>query len=761
MRKLMHFSYSHPWIVLLIIFSISIFFAFQVDKLRQDPSAEGMMIDGDPDKLIYEETIKIFGTDKMSVIFIRDKKLFTPRKLKIIENLVYDLEDLPGSIKVESLFSVTNFKIEDGLLNNAPLIEGVPESKKETLQIRKDVLRNPLLVGNIVSKDGRALAIKVYMDHDSDDPNFNKKFTERIELLLKPLQPDFQKIYQYGNSYFHTVMSNMMVQDQRRLVPLSLIVLILTLLATTRSLNGAILPLLTSGISILWTLGFMGIVGIPVNILTIIVPSLIIVIGSTEDIHLLSEFTEGIHLKNTRDLAFKFMVSKMGMVVMVTALTTFLGFLSICANKITILRQFGMAASFAMLVNPLVTSLLTPVYFMFIKVAKNDQEKKSPGQKRRSFLEKMAEGFTNIVINRKKGVLILSFFLAAIIGSFGVLVQLDNDIVAVFKKDSPVVQRVNEINKELSGSQYFSIRISGGHKKIFKDPKNLEQIAAIQAFISNRKLFDKSVSLVDLLKLINRELHGGETSGNIIPGSTEEISQYLLLLSDRDLERYVTFDFSEVNIFISHNLSSSYELKGAINELRAFMEKTLNPHFKFYFTGENILTLKAADTIATGQAKSIALLLLVIFIIMSVMFLNVKAGLISLLPNILPIIFYFGVMGIFSIPLNIGTAMVAAIAIGISVDDTIHFMIRFNNEMHRLKNQEQAMRLCISTEIQPVFSTSVSLALGFLVLAFSNFSTIICLTFTNGIFRDSLFSNWSINECLQDFERVNSYRNFR
>jgi len=155
------------------------------------------------------------------------------------------------------------------------------------------------------------------------------------------------------------------------------------------------------------------------------------------------------------------------------------------------------------------------------------------------------------------------------------------------------------------------------------------------------------------------------------------------------------------------------------------MQAHLNPHFKVAFTGEGILTLRAADAIAWGQAKSITLLLAIIFIIMSILFLNLKAGLLSLIPNILPIFVYFGIMGIFNVPLNVGTAMVAAIAIGIAVDDTIHFMTRYNTEMHRLKSQEEAMRACVHAEIRPIISTSIALILGFLVLTLSNFVSII------------------------------------
>jgi hypothetical protein len=163
----------------------------------------------------------------------------------------------------------------------------------------------------------------------------------------------------------------------------------------------------------------------------------------------------------------------------------------------------------------------------------------------------------------------------------------------------------------------------------------------------------------------------------------------------------------------------------ALDELQAFMDDSLSEHITYRFTGKNILLNDAADSMAAAQAQSLTLLLVVIFIIMSTLFVNVKAGLLSLIPNAFPIVLNFGVMGLFGIPLNTGTAMVAAIAIGIAVDDTIHFMSRYHKEMRALQNQQAAMEVSVRSEIKPVVSTSIALALGFAVLGFSGFLPVV------------------------------------
>ncbi|MEF3255790.1 MAG: MMPL family transporter, partial [Deferribacterales bacterium] len=162
-----------------------------------------------------------------------------------------------------------------------------------------------------------------------------------------------------------------------------------------------------------------------------------------------------------------------------------------------------------------------------------------------------------------------------------------------------------------------------------------------------------------------------------------------------------------------------------ISDLKEFITKNISSSLKIKFTGENILVNAAADTIAAGQAWSITLILFIIFTIMSISFLNIKAGILSLIPNLIPIFFAFGLMGYLGIDLNVGTAMIAAISIGIAVDDTIHLMVRYNSELKKQNDQDLAIKETIHSEVTPAISTSIALTLGFLVLVFSNFLPVI------------------------------------
>ncbi|MBN2516550.1 MAG: MMPL family transporter [Deltaproteobacteria bacterium] len=726
MRKVFLWSQTNPWIVIIGVTIISLLALFSARNIRIDASTEGMMIEEDPAQDYYRNTLKKFGTDNITVIFIQDKNLFTPEKLKLLDNLVFKFEEVPGVSKVESLYSVTNFKGVDGALETNPLMDWPPETQEEAEQIKKDALRSPILLNSLISKDGYATAINLFVNVDSNDPEFNVKFSRQVDEIIRPFEHQYDTIFQIGLSYTRRLITENILGDTIKLVPLAAFVLLLTLVLSMRSASGALLPMLTAGVSIIWTAGFMALVSIPLNVLTVIVPALIIVIGSTEDIHILSEYLEGIEeTRGDRDEAIKIMSGKVGTAVLLTSLTTFIGFLSITLNQITLLKQFGIVSAFGLFVNPVATCLLAPVYLHFFGSVKGKtSEAYSPGFMS-NFFNILADTILKIINRNKRLVLTVFLGLAAFIGFFTILVNVDNDLLGYFKKNSAIRHRSQILHNNLSGTQTFFIRISSGFPGTFKQPENLKQIAQIQQYIAEKEWFDKTKSLADDISLIHREMNNGDENYYRIPDSKDLIAQYLLFLHRDKISRYVTADYSEANILVRHNISSSYELTEALQELEKTIKNTINPHFLWGLTGENILINTAADSMAAGQAKSLSLVLILIFLIMSILFVNVKAGALSLIPNLFPIVINFGIMGLFGIPLNTGTAMVAAIAIGIAVDDTIHLMSRYNTEMRVLQSQDKAVDVCIHAEVRPVISTSVALALGFAVLGFSNFVPVI------------------------------------
>lgn len=228
-------------------------------------------------------------------------------------------------------------------------------------------------------------------------------------------------------------------------------------------------------------------------------------------------------------------------------------------------------------------------------------------------------------------------------------------------------------------------------------------------------------------------MHDGDAAFQTIPDSAELAAQYMLLMPAHAIEPLITYDASEVSLLVRHNVASSHELNAVVAQVSGIIEEHLNPHFDWRITGESILSITSADALVVGQAKSLISVLLVVFMLMALLFVNLKAGALSLIPNILPIVMLGGLMGVLGFKLDIGTSMVAVVAIGIAVDDTIHFMTRYYSTMRRLQDQNLAMEACIHEEIRPMVATSFGLAVGFGTLTLSSMVPLIQFGFLSAL----------------------------
>ena len=545
---------------------------------------------------------------------------------------------------------------------------------------------------------------------------------------LQQFDNQFEEVFELGLPYTEQELGRAILTEFPKLIPMAVGILLFMLIIVMRSASAAILPLLTSGFSIFFTLAFMAFVGIPINLLTFMVPILVIVIGSTEDVHILSEYMEGVHEYRARSLAINYMARTIGTAILLTSLTTFLGFISISISRVIVLRQFGIAAGFALFINPITTILLAPVYLKFFGSKKYQTQKKEGASSK--FLKKMSNLLLYLIHNQKGLTLTILIGGAVVLGAFSLRIVVDNDFVSFFKPSSAIPTRMNRIAEGIAGGSNFNIRISTGQPNGFHNPVYLNQMEELierlnSKQIDGKRAFDKIISINDYLKLTHREMNFSDETFFKIPDESDLIAQYSLFMGDEEPQNYVSFDWSEANIIVRHNVSSSHKINNLVEEIYDDMEEIMDPFLQYEITGKLILINRAATTIVTSQLQGLLLLSVVIFLVMTIMFTNVKAGFLALIPNMFPVAVFFGIMGIFGIPLNVGTCLVAAIAIGISVDDTIHFMARFNKEMRNYSSKKDAIRAVVEAEVQPVVSTSLSLFLLFGIFATANLTLVI------------------------------------
>ncbi|RLW62650.1 MAG: hypothetical protein B6D73_19060 [gamma proteobacterium symbiont of Stewartia floridana] len=718
MNRLFKLVGAHPWAVLLLIAAVSAVAVSQLPSLQIHVSPQSLNLENSPMKQFYEKTVETFGKDNITQIYIQDKNLFEYQRLQAIRAMVNRLQSMPFVEKTDSLFSLPHLRVVDDTVNTDAYLAQIPRLKQQAEFIRDQALLNPFVRDNLLSDDGTAMVINLHLKRANHRPEFDTEVATAIDNSLESLAEQVDEVFQVGLPYIRLQVHDQILQDQKALPPLALLILLLTLILILRKTKAAILPLLTACLSIVWTLGGMAALNIPVNVMTAIVPVMLIIIGSTEDIHLISEYQKGVRKGLGRQLAIQFMFKRMGLAVFLTFLTSSLGFLAVSVNPIQLLREFGLVASAGLAINFLITATLVPVYLKFF----GEQEEASIGKNRHPLAERIVYLLSHIVLQRKNLILVFTFFILAIAVYGSLSVQVNNNILDYFDENSPVKYRTATLHKKLSGVETFFIVVKGTTENTFQKSRYLQELEKIQRYLDNSQDFDSSLSIADYLSLVNSTVN--DSGLPELPEDDAVIAELANFSSQKKTQPYVSQDFSQARIVVRHNLCSSFELNRALENLRTFTRENTDPALSIDITGESVLTALAADHMAGGQTKSLLLMLVVIFTVVSVLFNNVKAGLLATLPNLFPIVMLFGVMGYFDIPLDTATTMITAIALGICVDNTMHFMVRYKQALKHHRKQSTAVYVTMLEEAVPITAASISLSLGLSTLFFSSFTPV-------------------------------------
>ncbi|MCG7908873.1 MAG: MMPL family transporter [Candidatus Thiodiazotropha taylori] len=688
----------------------------QLHQLQIHVSPQRLNLEESPMKQFYEKTVDTFGTDNITQIYVQDTDLFAVQRLQNIREMVSRLQDLPFVEQAESLFSLPHLRVIDETVYTSAYLEQLPRSPQQAEFIRLQALLNPFVRDNLLSDDGTAMVVNLHLKLNEIQPGFDTKAAAAIETAIQPLTKQVDEAFQIGLPYIRLLVHDQILKDQKFLLPLALLILLLTLMLIMRRTNAVMIPLLTASLSIVWTLGAMAALNIPVSVMTAVVPVMLIIIGSTEDIHLISEYQKGVRKGLGRQLAIQFMFKRMGLAVFLTFMTSSLGFLSVSASPIQLLREFGLVAFSGLALNFIITATLVPVYLKIF-----GEQKQALGKKNRHHMAEYMIGFVSQVVLQRKKIILICTFSALVVAAYGSFsVKVNNNILDYFDENSPVTHRISVLQEKLSGIETFSIVVNGATENTFQKTKYLQELSKIQSYLNSRQEFDSSLSIADYFSLVNSAVN--DSGLPELPEDDAVITELANFSNHKNIHSFVTQDFSQARIVVRHSLSSSFELNQALDALRSYIQNNTDPTLNIKLTGESVLTAHAADHIADGQTKSMLMMLVVIFAVISILFNNFKAGLLATLPNLFPIIILFGVMGYFNIPLDTATTMITAIALGICVDNTMHFMVRYNHTLRQHKKQSTAIYVTMREEAAPITAASISLSLGLGMLFFSSFT---------------------------------------
>lgn len=717
-------------------------------RVGQDASYETYFDEDDTTYRAYEAYRDDFGSDEVAYVgFELPGVEYGPWNAEAMATLV----DLTAALEDEVPFvytvtSLANAELtvgtEDGI-EITRIRDRMPLSQPELLELRETYLRKPLLVGGIINRQADYGAILLKMDRSSPDPpeelvwdpekgealeNLYPQVTDAkiSEILARPEYSRFV-FHVSGDVPLNAYFNRILFVEPFFLMAISLVVISMILAFSFRSFVGVVTPILVLLLTVSVTVAMMALAGFEIGISFSSTPTLLLAIGVAHSVHILSEFRTRFALLRDRREALVQSIRLVGVPCLLTSLTTAVGFASMSFVPIRSISEGALYQAFGVLAAFVLSFTLLMALLSFgprepgrlSLPATRDGEPAGRGRRLRRGLEWVAR--VNVGHWRA---LIAAFSILLLVGILGAArVEVDSNWLEDFWPSAPIRQATLRVDEEMGGVTNVVYLFDGGSGDAIKEPAVLREIDRLEALASREAgLVRKTYSIVDVVKDLNQALHGDDPAFHRIPETREAVAQSLLLYESsggEEAAEYVSSDYRYANLELRIRLAPTAEIARLIRKLDADLAAHPLASTTVTLTGIGALWLKLMEYIMTSQIRGFSIAFVSITLMMMAIFRSWKVGLISMIPNLVPVVLALGAMGWSGIPLDYNKVMIAAVALGISVDDTIHLMTRQAHEFGVHRDYARALREALADVGRALLITSIALVLGFLVLVFS------------------------------------------
>jgi hypothetical protein len=697
-----------PFIVLMA--AVTLFFSWHVPRLSFKTSIYDLVVETIPETARYEAFKEVFGSDEIIRIVIRCENVFDPVSFEAIRELSNRLSGLDG---VRRIIGLPGIK------------KAIDVNERWKLDEFAAVISPvELFQGNLLSEDHRSTALTCILSGTVP----HHILIDSVDDLIADM-PRNMTLYQIGMPVVSEELARFTRNDFFRLPPVTFLLIVLVLICLFRKVLPLIISLGAVLIALVWTFGLMSLLSVPVSILTMIVPVFLIAVGTAYCLHIVSEHRRLLEKtgagKTSGDAAFSTFTA-VTLPTFLAILTTAIGLSSLLVNRISAIREFALFACFGMLSLLVIVLVLLPAILSLIPLTgsgKDDVSRKHSLIDR--FLDRFLERVIDIDLNHQKKTLPLIALVVAVcvVGIFRI--RVETNPVSYFRQDTEIAENFHDIYRDLSGSFPINLVMEAKEKDYFKSPENIAEISRIQEYLETLPGVDKTVSFADYMKLVNFARARFDPGYYILPTETFDtaglIRNYRIQLGKDMLTRFMGPDFRRVNILLLTHLSSSHDILEIRKKILAHVAGNFPAHLKWEVTGLGVVISESNRMLTNGQVKSLTITMLLVFGIMFALFMSFRVGIIAIAPNLFPIIVNFGLMGWLGVELSMTTSLIAGIAIGLAVDDTIHYLVRLNRELKVDLDESRAFRDTIRHVGRPIIFTTVTISIGFTVLLFSGF----------------------------------------
>jgi len=742
-----HWVFRNRLKTLALILLLAAGLASHLRKITIRTASDSFFHKNDPVLLAYNAYRDQFGHDERIMVGIHTQEVFTDAFLRKLRALHKDLEkNVPHMDDITSLINARNTRGEETELIVEDLLERWPANQAELDAVRARAVSNPVYRNMLLSEDGTFTAIVIQLDayssmgagkdvlqgfEDEPPPPRKRKFltnkenSKAVAAVRKAIQrhrdPSFT-VYLAGSSVVTDTLKRTMRRDMMKFIRLVVATIAVFLFVIFRRVSGVLLPLLAVILSVVCTIGFMALTGTPIKMPTQMLPSFLLAVGVGASVHLLAIFYKRFDEAGNKEDALAYALGHSGLAIVMTSLTTAVALGSFSMAEIAPIADLGRFAAAGVLISLIFTIVLLPALLSLCPM----RPKKRRADRGKPLMDRVLVGTANFSVTHAKAITAFGLILIVLCAVSASQLRFSHNQLKWFPESSDIRRSTETIDKTMKGSISMMVVVDTGRENGLHDPKILsaldELCVDMEAMEGDGYFIGKAWSLPTILKEINRALNENQPEFYTVPTNRALVAQELLLFENSgsdDLEDVVDSQFSKLRVAMKLPWVNAVKYEEIIGRVKRAFEEKLGGSARITVTGVTPLMGRAFSASIRSSAESYVIAFVAITVMMILLIGSFRVGLVSMIPNILPILVVMAVMVPARMPLDMFTMLVGSIAIGLAVDDTIHFMHNFRRYHQQCGDPHEAVRRTLTTTGRAMLTTSIVLSIGFFVYMFA------------------------------------------
>ena len=721
--------------ILLVILAITVFLGSKIGDIKFSHTEANLLPEDHPENIKYNDFVKIFGDEgNLIILAIQDPAFFTVENFNKWNNFSKKLDSFPEIDFTVALGNVKTLKKdkENQKFYVEYLYKEDPKSDSEVIKIKEELFNNlPFFENFLFNKNSGTIRTAVYMDKEILDTK------ERVRFVFEKLNPAievFEKetgldIRVSGMPYIRTMNAQNIIDEIGIFVGLALLVTSLIFFLFFRSYRATFITLTVVSIGVIWAFGLIGWFQYEVSVLMALIPPLIIVIGVPNAIFLINKYQQEVKTHGNQAKSLQRVITKIGNATLMTNLTTASGFATFIFTNSQLLKEFGIMASLNIIAIFVLSLLIIPIIYSFMRKPKVKHLK----HLERKWMDAIIKWMEMMVRHHRISIYI-STVVVIIVSIIGVyMIEVSGSIIEDMPKGEKFFDDIVFFEDEFGGIMPLEILIDTHKKNGVMKLSTLKSMSKLEEEVEEIPELSKPISILNLVKYSKQTFYNGNPKYYQLP--TEQEKNFILAYTKNSdtnadmLKNFVdsTGRYARITTFMKDVGTDKME------QIEERLQNKIDGEFKdknftVTLTGKALLFLKGTNYLVKNLVISLSLAILLISLFMAWMFRSYKMIIISLLPNILPLLITAGLMGYLGIPIKPSTILVFSIAFGISVDDTIHFLAKYRQELIAYKwNVRKSVYGALRETGLSMFYTSIVLFFGFLVFTVSSFGGTIAL----------------------------------